>query len=172
MIEVRLSTRAAKKKWFAIATGWITALTLVSAFSLVWGRLLQNALLFAKSLSLLIILTGVQVILKLMAAARWISIYQMNDINSITLSEKQLFLGSRGILVAALESLTIESDGYTGKWAGRTNHTGKGKLSFVHRLDKSKESCLITIASLHELNNLRALAEIWRNEGLAVLIMD
>lgn len=171
-MEIHLAARAEKKKWFAIANKWVIALTLISAFTLVWGRVLKNAPLFILSLIVLIGLVSIQTVFSLLNAMKWIKMDKPNDLEFIVLSENTLLLVKREVLVSALKSLVIESDGYTGKWAGRHSKTGNGKLTFVHKVDKSEEYCLIVISSLFELNQLRALADTWRSRGLTALIMD
>ena len=172
IMEVCLATRAERKKWFAIATGWIIALALMSVFVLIWGRILKNLPLFITSLIVVIGLVSVQAAFKLLDTMKWISIYQPKEVDSIILSENLMLLGSREILVSTLKNLVIESDGYTGKWAGRSPHTGDSKLTFVHEADMSEERYLITVSSLADLNKLRILSDIWRTQGISVLVMD
>ena len=172
MMKVCLAMRAKRKKGFAIATGWTIALTLTSAFALIWGRILESAPLFTLSLILLVGLVCIQAVFEVLTAMKWISVYQPTDVESIVLSENLLFLGNKEILVSTLINLVIESAGYTGKWAGRSSYTGAGKLTLLHKIDKSEECYLITISSSSELKKLRILSEAWRNQGVAALVMD
>ena len=174
MLEVNLTTLAEKKKWFAVANGWLVGLVLSSVFGLVWGRILENASLFILSLVALISLVGISAALRLLNALKWMSTYLPKSLESIGLTENYLLIGKKKIAIDTLKSVVTESDGYAGKMtAGRRGfQTGCGRPTFVHRLDKSEESHLISIQSSVMMNNSRKLAEGWRKQGLTSFIMD
>ena len=172
MLEVCLLVQPLKKSWFATVDGCSKALMLGSIFVLIWGRILENAFISISSICTLIILFGIQALLRLFNAKKWLSIYQAIDVKSIVLCEEALLLEGRKIPVSELKSVVIESDGYAGKWAGRTTHTGQGKLTFRRIIDNVEEAYSITVSSSSELHRLRALAEIWKKQGINTLVMD
>ena len=172
MLEVCLLVQPLKKSWFATVDGCSKALMLGSIFVLIWGRILENAFISISGICALITLFGIQALLRLFNAIKWLSIYQAIDVKSILLYEEALLLEGRKISVSELKSVVIESDGYTGKWAGRTTHTGQGKLTFRRIIDNVEEAYSITVSSSSKLHKLRALAEIWKKQGINTLVMD
>ena len=103
MLEVNLTTLAEKKKWFAVANGWLVGLVLSSVFGLVWGRILENASLFILSLVVLISLVGVSVVLRLLNALKWMSTYPPKNLESIGLTENYLLIGKKKIAIGILK---------------------------------------------------------------------